>query len=222
MDYLVYAYLQQGREREAAGVVQRLKAMTNLDEGDFKIAYAATAMPVRYAVERHRWDEAAAIVPTNGTPPHVTAVAVWARGIGLARSGRPAEARREASSLREFAGQLRGRENGEYWARQVGIQVLEVNAWSAQAEGKTDEAGNLLRRAADDEDAIEKLPITPGPILPAREQLADLLLEQKQPALAIKEFQLDSINAPKRRGALVGISQASKALQSRDPYRPKF
>jgi len=222
MDYLVYAYLQQGRGREAAGVVRRLKAMTNLDAGDFKIAYAATAMPVRYAVERHRWDEAAAIVPTNGTPPHVTAVAVWARGIGLARSGRFAEARREASSLRELEGQLRGRENGGYWARQVGIQALEVNAWSAQAEGKADEAGNLLRRAADDEDAIEKLPITPGPIIPAREQLADLLLEQKQPALALKEFQLDSLNAPKRRGALVGISQASKALESRDPYRSKF
>jgi len=93
MDYLVYAYLQEGREREANEVIQQLKAMSNLDMGDFKIAYASTAMPVRFAVERRQWAEAASIVPPSGAPPHVTAMAVWARAIGLARNGHPAGAR---------------------------------------------------------------------------------------------------------------------------------
>jgi hypothetical protein len=74
MDYLVYAYLQEGREREANELIQQLKAMSNLDMGDFKIAYASTAIPVRYAVEIRQWAEAASIVPPSGVPPHVTAL----------------------------------------------------------------------------------------------------------------------------------------------------
>ena len=85
MDYLVYAYLQSGRDQDAAQVVQQLHNMPNLNPGDFKIGYASTAMPVRYAVERGQWADAAGIVPPTGAPPHVVAIAVWARGLGLAR-----------------------------------------------------------------------------------------------------------------------------------------
>jgi hypothetical protein len=92
MDYLVYAYLQSGRDADASQVIQQLKSMPLPDEGDLKIAYAATAMPVRYVVERGRWADAAAIVPPTGVPPQVVAIAVWARGPGFARSGHAAEA----------------------------------------------------------------------------------------------------------------------------------
>ena len=83
-------------------------------------------------------------------------------------------------------------------------------AWSAQANGKTDEAAALMRRSADEEDAIEKLPVTPGPIVPAREQLGFLLLEQKHPGPALKEFETALVNAPGRRGALQGAAQAAE------------
>lgn len=214
MDYLVYAYLQGGREREASEVIQQLKAMSRLDESDFKTAFAATAMPIRYAVERRQWAEAASIVPPSAAPPQVTAMAVWARAIGLARSGNYAGARHEAEKLHQLEQQLRGsgEDYAEYWATQVAIQETEVLAWSDQAAAEADEARNLLRKAADDEDAIEKLPVTPGPVIPAREQLGDLLLEQNQPNLALKEFQLALSSAPGRRGARTGMSQASKAL----------
>ncbi|MBI1940176.1 MAG: hypothetical protein HYS33_01570 [Acidobacteria bacterium] len=213
MDYLVYAYLQEGREREANEVIQQLTQMPNLDERDFKVAYASTAMPVRYAVERRQWVEAARIVPPQGAPPHVVAIAVWARALGLARSGHAAEVHTEIDRLHQLEQQLRASGN-EYWAMQVGIQALETSAWLAQAEGKADEARNLLRKAADEEDAIEKLPVTPGPIIPAREQLGDLLLAQNQPKLAVKEFQSALANAPKRRGALDGLSRATEVLAS--------
>ena len=208
MDYLVYAYLQSGRDEEAHDVVRQLQAMPTLSSGDFKIGYAATAMPVRYAVERRRWPEAASIAPNAGAPPHVVAVAVWSRGVGLARGGRAAEAGAEIDRLRQLEEQLRT-SGSDYWATQTRVLKREVMAWAAQAKGKAEEAARLMRASADDEDAIEKLPVTPGSIVPAREQLGDLLLEQNQPALALKEFQTSLVNAPGRRGALQGAARAA-------------
>jgi len=102
MDYLVYAYLQSGRDTDAAQVIQLLRNMPKLDAGDFKVGYAFTAMPVRYAVERSQWADAANIVPPAGAPLHVVAIAVWARGLGLVRSGHPSEARTETDKLRQI------------------------------------------------------------------------------------------------------------------------
>ena len=209
MDYLVYAYLQSGNDTAAYEVVQQVRDMPELKTGNFKIGYASTAMPVRYAVERGQWADAASIVPPTAAPPHVVAIAVWARGVGLARTGHATEARAEGERLAQIEQQLRTSGN-DYWATQTVILMREVMAWSAQADKKPDEAVALMREAANQEDAIEKLPVTPGPIVPAREQLGDLLLEQNHPALALKEFQTALINAPGRRGALQGAAQATE------------
>jgi len=209
MDYLVYAYLQSGRDKDALQVVQQLKNMPDLNAANFKIGYASTAMPIRYVVERGEWADAAGIVPPTAAPPHVIAIAVWARGVGLARSGHAAEARVEIDRLRQLEEQLHTSGN-DYWATQVGILKGEVMAWSAQGDKKPEAAVALMRASADKEDAIEKLPVTPGPIVPAREQLGYLLLEQNQPGLALKEFETALVNAPGRRGALQGMSRATE------------
>ena len=209
MDYLVYAYLQSGRDQDAAQVIKQLKDIPGLDTQDFKIAYASTAMPIRYVVERGRWADAAATVAPTAAPPHVIAIAVWARGLGLARSGHPAEARTEVARLRQLEDQLRS-SGDDYWATQVAILAREVTAWSAQADGGPDEAVAAMRSAAAEEDAIEKLPVTPGPIVPAREQLGYLLLEQHRPDLAQKEFKKALADSPGRRGALQGAAQATE------------
>jgi tetratricopeptide (TPR) repeat protein len=209
MDYLVYAYLQRGRYKDASQVMQQLDSMPKLNAGDFKIAYASTAIPIRYAVERGQWADAARIVPPTGAPPNVVAIAVWARGVGLARSGRAAEARAEIDRLRQIEEQLRMSGNN-YWATQVGILTREVMAWSAQENRKPDEAAALMRASADEEDAIEKLPVTPGPIVPAREQLGYLLMEQNHAGLALKEFETALANAPGRHGALQGAADAAE------------
>ena len=214
MDYLVYAYLQSGRDTDAAHVIQQLKSTPKLNASDFKTTYASTAMPIRYAVERGQWNDAASIVPPAGAPPHVVAIAVWSRGMGLTRSGRDPEAHAEIDRLRQIEEQLRTSGN-DYWATQVDILRREVMAWSAQAGGKPDEAVALMRASADAEDAIEKLPVTPGPIIPAREQLGSLLLEQNHPALALSEFQTALANAPGRRGALQGAARAGQLSTSK-------
>lgn len=209
MDYLVYAYLQSGRDSEAAQVIEQVKGMSAVNAADFKMGYASTAMPVRYAVERKQWADAASIVPSSGAPLHVVAIAVWARGLGLSRSGHAGEARAEADRLKQIESQLRAAGN-EYWASQVGILGREILAWSAQVAGKPEEAVASMRAAADEEDGIEKLPVTPGPIVPAREQLGYLLLEQNRPALASKEFAAALMGAPGRRGAQQGAARAAQ------------
>jgi tetratricopeptide (TPR) repeat protein len=209
MDYLVYAYLQEGRDADAAHVIDDLRRSADLNASDFKAGYASTAMPVRYALERRQWTEAARMSPPPVGAPHIAAIAVWAQILGLARGGHAVEATAQIPKLRRLAAQLRSAGN-DYWATQIDIQADEAQAWCAQAAGKPEQALALLRKAADSEDAIEKLPVTPGPIIPAREQLGDLLLEQSQPALAAVEFQTALKDAPGRRGALRGAAQAAK------------
>lgn len=209
MEYLVYAYLQAGRDNDAAKIIQQLTSMSNVKPTDFKVAYASTVMPIRYAVERRQWKEAASIVPPAGAPPQVAAVAAWARGLGLIRSGRAADAADSIPQLKKLEEQLRST-GKDYWATQTNILLRELMAWQAQAQNRPEEALKTLRSAADDEDAIEKLPVTPGPIIPAREQLGDLLLEQNQPDLARKEFETALQNAPGRRGSIQGAARAAE------------
>jgi len=203
MDYLVYAYLQIGRSADAEGVLQQLRTIGALGQSNFNAGYAATAMPVRYAIERRRWAETADSHSSVGALPQVGAIAVWARAVGLSRGGKASAAEAEVQTLRQLEEQLRAPARS-YWAAQVHIQVLEASGWVAQANGKTAEAETLLHRAAEEEDSLEKLPVTPGPIVPAREQLGDLLLQQGRPQQALAEFEASLLTSPGRRGALQG------------------
>jgi hypothetical protein len=166
-------------------------------------------MPIRYTVERSKWADAAAIVPPASALPQVAAIAIWARALGQARTGNSTEALAGAERLQQIESQLRTSGN-TYWASQTAILHHEILAWSAQASAKPAEALAAMRQAADQEDALEKLPVTPGPILPAREQLGYLLLEQNEAAQALKEFTVALTNAPGRRGALQGAAHAAQ------------
>ena len=214
MDYLMYAYLQRGRDGEAAETLQRLRAMPALNLAEFKVGYAATAMPVRYVVERGQWKEAETIGdPPAMAQPQVAAITVWARGLGLARDGHPRDADREAAVLGQLGDRLRASGNS-YWATQVDIMRCEVAGWSAQAAQRPKEAVADLRSAADAEDGMEKLPVTPGPILPAREQLGELLLEQGRIDEAGEAFRVSAANAPGRRRGWEEAARAAKLART--------
>jgi tetratricopeptide (TPR) repeat protein len=214
MDYLVYAYLQLGRYDDARLVLDQLDSMKNLLATDFKGSYAATAMPVRFAVEQSQWDSAAKIEPISESPPEVTAIAVWARGQGYTRGKQATDVSGEIADLKKFEDQLH-RAGDDYWAAQVRIMREEVAAWSAQANARPTEAEALLRKAADEEDAMEKSPATPGPVVPAREQLGELLLEQHRPPDAVVAFRTSLVNAPGRRGSIEGLSQAAQSVSEK-------
>src|SRR5207245_3058195 len=118
-----------------------------------------------------------------------------AGGLGAAGSGNGAAAKKEATRLESLAYALTTAKNA-YWAEQAEIQKLAVNAWIARAEGRNDEALALIRQAADREDATEKHPVTPGAIQPAREMLAELLLDTGQAAEALAELAASPTTAP--------------------------
>jgi len=80
----------------------------------------------------------------------------------------------------------------------------------AYAEGKNEEALQLLRKAADLDDATEKHPVTPGAIVPAREQLGELLLELKQPTAALTEFEASFRSTPYRFNGMYGAARAAR------------
>jgi hypothetical protein len=208
MDYLVYAYLQRGRSKDAEQVVAALGSMDGLAGSDFKIGYAATAMPVRLAMERRQWDAASALQVMPDSVPHVAAVVFWARAVANSRAGRPQAADEDIARLDAARQKLQSAGNA-YWATQVSVLSEEARAWQSAANSHSDEAVLQLRQAADEEDAVEKLPVTPGPIIPAREQLGDLLLTLHRPMEALIEYRAALLVAPGRRGALIGAAQAA-------------
>ena len=210
MDYLTYAYLQRGRTADAERVVEQLRTMGAMLGNDFKVGYAATAMPVRLAIERRRWNDAAALEPLPGSAPHVAAIAYWARALGNSRSGHADLA--DADIARIDACQAESRSHGDdYWARQTGVLWKEARAWSANAKGHADDAVSLLKAAADAEDTLEKLSVTPGPIVPAREQLGELLLDLHQPDEALRELTRALQDAPGRHAGLEAAVRAAEA-----------
>jgi hypothetical protein len=209
MDYLVYASLQEGRDADTAAILKELQGM-QLPGSDFKVSYSATAMPVRYAVERKQWPDATRCTAASGAPPHVSALAAWARALGYAHTGNVTAARTELQALEHLTEELRTSGN-QYWAVQVHIQAEEARAWIAFAEHKPEDAVALMKKAADEEDAVEKLPVTPGPVVPAREQLADLLAQSGHPDAALAEYEKALLNAPGRRGALLGALESARA-----------
>jgi tetratricopeptide (TPR) repeat protein len=207
MDYLTYAYLQLSREADAQRIVSELRSMSGTLSGEFKISYAATAMPVRLAVERGKWSDALAVEPLAGSPAHVAAIAHWAHALAHSHLGQADAAAADIAKIEECEQKVAAL-GDKYWAAQVGVLAKEARAWSAKASGRNDEAVSLLRAAADAEDALEKLPVTPGPIVPAREQLGGLLLELNRPKEAAEALTQALKDAPGRRAALAAITRA--------------
>ena len=102
-----------------------------------------------------------------------------------------------------------------YWATEVEIQRLAVAGWIALVRGKHDDALKLMSAAADLEDKHEKHIVTPGRIVPARELLGEMLLELKQPAQALKEFEASQTREPNRFRGYYGAARAAEAAGDR-------
>ncbi len=207
IDYLVYAYLQQGKIDEAKALVDRAAKVTKIDNPDnFAAAYAISAVPARYALERRQWKEAAGLATPGvinwSKTPYAEANIHFARAIGGARSGNLDVARDAVARLAAIRQALLEQKN-TYWAEQVEIQRLSAAAWLAHAEEKHDEAMKLMRAAADLEASTDKHPVTPGAIVPARELLAEMLLETGKRDDAIAELQRVLKEAPGRRNAML-------------------
>lgn len=209
MDYMVYAYLQQGRDAEALEVVRR--AVQNDDRlyGGL-LGYNFTAMPARFALERNAWAEAAALRVPVGALPYVEAITRFARAVGAARSGSVEQAQEEVAALESLAAKLQAA-NDSYWSTIVTAQRLAASAWIEHARGNSAEALRLAGEASALEGSVEKHPVTPGPILPARELEGDLLLEMARPGDALAAYEATLTVEPRRARAHAGAARAAAA-----------
>jgi predicted Zn-dependent protease len=217
MDFLVYSYLQTGQDAAARRVLDEsstIKIVPHILD-----AYAMAAMPARLAIERRRWDEAATLTLPHSEFnwklfPHAEAALVFARALGAARSGNIDSARKDLIRLQELRNNLT-KSNSEgiwqdFWVSELEINHDMVAAWIAYTEGKSNEALQMLRLAADLEDSTEKDPVMPSFIISARQLLGELLLEMNNPQQALPAFEAALKEEPSRFWSLYGAARAAE------------
>lgn len=210
MDFLEYAYLQSGREADAQRLIDEVKAMPEMKDDmygsdyDPRI-YALVAFPARYALELHHWSDAAALPLVPGSGIDDKAITIWARAIGAARSGKLEEARKDVAEIASIRKTL-VKQKKKGLVAYVDTDKKEAEAWLAYGEGKPDQALKTLREVAAKQEAEGDEPLA----IPAREMLADMLLEMKQAAPALAEYESDLKFNPNRFDGLYGAAQAAE------------
>lgn len=214
LDYMEYAYLQMGQDREAKRVVDEVLSFGRAKVPNLPMAYAIAAIPARYALERRSWAEAAILTaPPMIFPwerfPWAEAMIAFTRALGAAQTGDIAGAETEIAKLQSLKQKL-DQAKDDYWAKQVEVQRLAASGILAHAQGNDKEAVELVRAAADLDASMDKHPATPAEVLPARELLADLLLALNDPAAALKEYEQSVRIERNRFRSILGIARAAK------------
>jgi tetratricopeptide (TPR) repeat protein len=210
MDYLVYAYLQSGREADALKVIDEVKAMPPMKDmygmGYDPRTYALVAFPARYALELHHWAEAASLTPVPDAQTGDSSTTYWARAIGAARSGNVAQARADIEHIDAIHKTLLDQKKKSL-AEAVDQDRKEAAAWLDHAEGRNDDAIAALRAIAEKQEASGD---ESDNQTPAREMLADMLLEMKRPEQALAEYKTGLKFFPNRFNSLYGAAQAAE------------
>ena len=213
MDYLMYALLQTARDDEAKTLLARLADIDRTDTENFKVAYTYAASPARFVLERRAWDEASRLQLVRQDFAWddfgwAQSIHHFARGLGAARSGNLDAARRELDAIKALQASLPGT-TLPYWREEVQVHIDAVSSWIALAEGRESTALELAEAAAQREDAVDKHPVTPGEVLPARELYADMLYESGRYADALSQYRLVLKNSPNRLNALIGAARSA-------------
>ena len=225
-DYMSYAYLQAGQDADARRARQVLLEPSRIQDG-FVAAYAYAAVAARIEMELGDWERAAAITPRHPSNiswdayPSCEAIVHFARGIGAARSGQLEAARAAVAGLNRLA-QILEADGLPYWTKQTLVQKRAVEAWIQHAEGRTQEALVAMEQAADAEDALDKHPVTPGAVLPARELYADMLLDGGRFDQALAAYEATLLISPNRFNSLAGAGIAAEGAGRTSDARRHF
>jgi hypothetical protein len=223
-DYEIYAYLQTAQDEAAGRVLAALPEIASRFDPEVVIAgaggpsagyFALAAIPARYALERQQWKQAAQLTPRETPFPYTEAMTWFARGLGAARLRQVPQARASLVALEQIRQRL-SQAGENYWAQQVQIQQLEVEAWTALAGSRKDGALRQMKRAAELEDGTEKSAVTPGPLAPARELLGEMLLEMNAPTQALDQFKATLTKEPGRFRSLYGAAKAAQLSGNRE------
>src|SRR5438067_5539475 len=220
LHYMVYSYLQEAEDTKAKEIVDFAATVRKTNpELEFSGAYALAAIPSRYALERNAWSEAATLpvpeLPHWSSFPSFEGLMEYSHVLGRAHTGDIEGARKAIDRMQ----QLRDSSTDprlDYFKRHLDLQIQAASAWVTYSEGKKDEAVNLLRRAAGAVEILGKHPVSPGALVPAREQLGDLLLKLERPKEAQREFEAALKIYPGRFRGLYGAAQAAEQIGEKE------
>jgi tetratricopeptide (TPR) repeat protein len=226
MDYLVYANMQIGADGKALEALNRIHEIDKYQDS-FASAYALAAAGSRYALERSKWGEAAGF-SLESLPdfpwskyPQFEAIIWFTRGLGAARSGAPEEAGKALNKL-DFLYDKTVESGQQYWAVIVDSYRQTVDAWMDYAQRNNEKALLKMRKSADLEDSVDKHPVTPGAVLPARELLGDMLLLEKKYTEAIEAYEASLKISANRFRSLYGAAMAAELAGLDDTARSYY
>ncbi len=218
-DFMAYAYLQLGKDREAKRVIDELQAITKFSGARNYGRDTGTVAPAaRFALERAAWSEAVTLEVRPNLYTYAEASTRFTRAVGAAKTGNTSMAKVEIERLQALS---KGAENS-YWAEQIEVLVLAATGWRARAEGKNEEALKFMRAAADLEDSTEKHVAMENRLYPMREMLGNLLLELGQPALALQAYESSLHAMPNRLRGFYGAAKAAQAAGDQAKARAYF
>jgi hypothetical protein len=210
MDFLFYAYMQSGRDADAKALIEEIRAMPNKHDDMYGKGYdphaaALAHLTALYPIEMHDWQSASMLPPAEVAGTAEDSVIYWARAVGSAHLHKPDDVRKDIAAIESIHKKLVDKKSE--FADAVEDDHKEAQAWLAFAEGKDDDAVEALRMIADKEDSTGEEPEG----IPAREMIADILLEAKRPQQALAEYQTDLKLHPNRFDGLYGAARAAEA-----------
>jgi len=210
LHFLLYAYLQTGQDQAAKGILEQAKQIVATppagDTGMLEYySFAAAHFPALYDLEMRHWTEAAALEPAQNASPHYQRITYWARTIASAKMGDVAATR---SNAQKFDAAEEATRKSKYAYVLDGPNAMrgEVHAWLAFAEKNNDEALRQMRQVADTQDKVGKQEVD----IPAREMLADMLLQLNHPEQALLEYEKSMKIDPNRFNGLAGAAHAAE------------
>jgi tetratricopeptide (TPR) repeat protein len=214
-DFLMYAYLQSGQDASAKEVVDkmpsvldRLGSMSDAQYMAGMVPYYHSEFPVMYTLEMRDWQSASALKPVPNSSPNVETQTWWARAIG---DGHLRHAEQAHADLAKYDALMVEVKKGDhaFEADSTGAKIVrhEIAGWAAFAAGKQDDALKEMRAAADLQDKVGQGEVD----IPAREMLADMLLELHQPQLALAEYRVSLKLSPNRFNGLYNAGAAAEA-----------
>lgn len=214
MDFLQYAYLQIGDDANARRQYTELLKYKRAEiEKDYQDYYddMISSFPAMYAVERKQWKEALALQPVAGAKPNIQVSTYWAHALAAGHLHDAAAAREALKTYDSLLDEVK--KGPQAWiANNLKNEHEEVQAWVDYAEGKSDDALRILRGIADRQDRVGKFEVE----IPAREMLADMLLDMKRPKEALAEYDVSLKTDPNRFNGLYGAAQAAELTNQKE------
>jgi len=227
-DFLLYAFLQTGQDGRAKAVIgdsaaslTRFEAMGDMGEHYMEgmFPYYRTKLPVFFALEMRDWKSAAVLEPVAGANPQTQTMTYWGRTVAAGHLRQPQQARADLAEYDSLVEKVRKGRHA-YFADSTAARIErgEMLSWIAFAEGNSTEALKQMRQSADLQDKVGQGEVD----IPAREMLADILLELGQPLEALVEYRQALTLSPNRFNGLYNAGRAAEAVGDREQAKSYY